>query len=78
MSKFENVGQELSDLELSAVQGGGPFSFIGKAVSAVGNAIADGAKAVGNAIAQGAQAVAEGLANVFIADAKRRLRGYGY
>jgi len=69
------VGRELTEEELTMIQGGNIFGDIGRALSkgvkAVGNAISDGVNAVGHAIGQGAQAVAQGLVNQALADAKR-------
>lgn len=67
MSKFENVGHELSDAQLSTVQGGGLGSWIKGAVDTVGNAISDGA-----------QAIATGFTNVIMSDVKRLLRGHWF
>jgi hypothetical protein len=87
MNKFENVGRELSDAELAAVQGG-IFGFIkdaanavadavGDAVDAVGGAVKDAANAVGGVIVDGARAIGRGFTNMFMAETKRRLRQYG-
>lgn len=72
---MNTIGSELSEHELTLVQGGNIFSDIGHAVSnaasAVGNAISDGVHAVGNALGQGAKAIADGLAARAFADARR-------
>lgn len=71
MSNFENVGRELSDAELSAVQGG----FIGPLVKGVGKALKKGVEFVGDAIADGAKAIANGFTNLVLGEARRRLGG---
>ncbi len=81
MSKFDNLGRELSDAELSAVQGGflgGIVDAIGDGFKAVGETIADGAKAVGGAFVDGAKAIADGFANMLLGEVKRRARSVGY
>jgi hypothetical protein len=60
------VGRELTEEELTMIQGGNIFGDIGRAVS-------NGVKAVGNAIAGGAKAIANGFANEALAEIKRRL-----
>src|SRR4051812_33803253 len=61
------VGRELTDEELTMIQGGGILSSIGHAfssgVSALGSAISSGASAVGHVIGLGAQAISNGFLN---------------
>ena len=70
------VGRELTEEELTMIQGGNIFGDIGRAVSngvkAVGNAISDGVNAVGHAIGQGAEAIAKGFTNQALAEIRRR------
>lgn len=79
-SNFETnnlVGRELTDEELTMIQGGNIFSSIGHAlsngVSALGNAISGGVSALGHAIGQGVQAIGNGFLNQALAEIRRRL-----
>jgi len=58
------AGRELTDEELMMIQGG---NILGDAWNAVKSAVS----AAGNAVAQGAKAVGEGLINLALNDIKR-------
>jgi len=60
------VGRELTERELTIIQGGNIFGDIGRAVSSAAHTVV-------HAIGQGAQAIAEGFTNQALADIKRRL-----